>query len=151
VNKKTSTWLALRNPIFRGCWLAALVSGTCVAAHNTAAFSVLGQEQESVLLISLVSTLSALPFALFTLPTGAFADMVDRKKILYGTNLWQASGATCLAILALTGMLNSYLILASVFLFGIGFAFASPASASVEVEMVSKEQLASASSSAACR
>ncbi len=144
MSKKTSTWLALRNPIFRGYWLAALVSGTCVAAHNTAAFSVLGQEEESALLISLVSTLSALPFALFTLPAGAFADIVDRKKILYGTNLWQASVATCLAILALTSMLNSYIILASVFLFGIGFAFASPASASVEVEMVSKEELTSA-------
>jgi hypothetical protein len=106
-----------------------------VAAHNTAAFSVLGQEQESALLISLMSTLSALPFALFTLPAGAFADMVDRKKILSGTNLWQASVAISLALLALTGRLNSCLILASVFLFGIGFAFASPASASVEVEM----------------
>ena len=31
--------------------------------------------------------------------------MVDRKKILYGTNLWQASVAMCLAILALTGVL----------------------------------------------
>ncbi len=91
MTKKTSIWLALRNPVFRGYWLAALVSGTCVAAHNTAAFSVLGKERESALLISMMSTLSALPFALFTLPAGAFADMVDRKKILYGTNLWQAS------------------------------------------------------------
>ncbi|HEY5777176.1 MAG TPA: MFS transporter [Terrimicrobiaceae bacterium] len=144
MTKKTSIWLALRNRVFRAYWLAALVSGTCVAAHNTAAFSVLGKERESALLISLMSTLSALPFALFTLPAGAFADMVDRKKILYGTNLWQASIAICLAILALTDLLNSYIILTSVFLFGIGFAFASPASASVEVEMVSKEDLASA-------
>ena len=144
MDKKTSIWSALKNPVFRGYWLAALVSGTCVAAHNTAAFSVLGQEEESALLISLMSTLSALPFALFTLPAGALADMFDRKKILYGTNLWQASVAFCLATLALTGVVNSYLILASVFLFGIGFAFASPATASVEVEMVSREDLASA-------
>jgi MFS family permease len=93
-----------------------------------------------------MSTLSALPFALLTLPAGALAGMVDRKKILYGTNLWQASVAICLAILGLTGLLNSYIILTSVFLFGIGFAFASPASSSVEVEMVPKEQLASANS-----
>jgi hypothetical protein len=121
VKKKTSIWLALRNPIFRGYWLAALVSGTFVAAHNTAAFSVLGQEQESALLISLMSRVSALPF-LFTLPAGAFTDMLDRKKILYGTNLWQATVATSLAVLALTGTLNSYVILASAFLFGVGFA-----------------------------
>jgi Transmembrane secretion effector len=33
----TSTWMALRNPVFRKLWLASLVSGTCVAAHDTAA------------------------------------------------------------------------------------------------------------------
>ena len=142
--RKTSIWLALKNPVFKGYWLAALVSGTCVAAHNTAAFSVLGQESDSAILISLMSTLSALPFALFTLPAGALADMAERKKILYGTSLWQASVALCLAILALTDSLSPYIILVSVFLFGIGFAFASPASASVEVEMVPPEHLASA-------
>ena len=142
--RKTSIWLALKNPVFKGYWLAALVSGTCVAAHNTAAFSVLGQESDSAILISLMSTLSALPFALFTLPAGALADMTERKNILYGTSLWQASLALCLAILALTDSLSPTIILVSVFLFGIGFAFASPASASVEVEMVPPEHLASA-------
>ena len=142
--RKTSIWLALRNPVFKGYWLAALVSGTCVAAHNTAAFSVLGQESNSAILISLMSTLSSLPFALFTLPAGALADMTERKKILYGTSLWQASVALCLTILALTDSLSSHVILASVFLFGIGFAFASPASASVEVEMVPPDHLTSA-------
>ena len=142
--RKTSIWLALKNPVFKGYWLAALVSGTCVAAHNTAAFSVLGQESNSTILISLMSTLSSLPFALFTLPAGALADMTERKKILYGTSLWQASVALCLTILALTDSLSPHVILASVFLFGIGFAFASPASASVEVEMVPPDHLASA-------
>ena len=53
-----------------------------------------------------MSTLASLPFALFTLPAGALADMADRKKILYGTSLWQASVALCLAILALADELN---------------------------------------------
>ena len=142
--RKTSIWLALKNPVFKGYWLAALVSGTCVAAHNTAAFSVLGQESDSAILISLMSTLSSLPFVLFTLPAGALADMAERRKILYGTSIWQASVALCLAILGLTDWLSPSIILVSVFLFGIGFAFASPASASVEVEMVPPEHLASA-------
>jgi hypothetical protein len=57
---KTSIWLALKNPVFKRYWLAALVSGTCVAAHNTAAFTVLGQGDDSAILISLMSTLSSL-------------------------------------------------------------------------------------------
>jgi MFS family permease len=140
----TSIWLALRNPVFRRLWLATVISGTCVAAHNTAAFSVFGALDDSAFLISQMSTLAALPFALCTLPAGALADMVDRKKILCTVNLWQASIAFLVAILALTQLLNPYLILASVFLFNLGFAFGSPASSSVIAEMVSKEELASA-------
>jgi hypothetical protein len=45
--RKISIWLAIKNPVFKGYWVAALASGTCVAAHNTAAFSVLGQESDS--------------------------------------------------------------------------------------------------------
>ncbi len=140
----TSIWLALRNPVFRNLWLATVISGVCVAAHNTAAFSVLGEVGDSAFLISLMSTLSALPFALFTLPAGAFADMVDRKKILCAVNLWQALIALGLTILGLTHYLNPYIILASTFLFNLGFAFGSPASSSVVTEMVSREELASA-------
>ncbi|MFZ0710495.1 MAG: MFS transporter [Terrimicrobiaceae bacterium] len=140
----TSIWLALRNSVFKKLWLATVISGTCVAAHNTAAFSVLGALDDSAFLISLMSTLSALPFALFTLPAGALADMVDRKRILCAVNLWQASIAFCLMILGLMHLLNPYVILASVFLFNLGFAFGSPASSSVVAEMVSKEELASA-------
>ena len=140
----TSIWLALRNPVFRKFWLATVISGICVAAHNTAAFSVLGKMGNSAFLISLMSTLSALPFALFTLPAGALADMVNRKKILCAVNLWQASIALGLTILGLTHYLNPYIILASAFLFNLGFAFGSPASSSVVTEMASREDLASA-------
>lgn len=141
---KASIWLALKNPDFRKYWLAALISGTWVAAHNTAVFSLLGNFDKSALVISLMSTLSALPFALFTLPAGALADIVDRKKMLCATNLWQASVAMALATLGLANLLNPYIILASAFLFGLGFAFGAPASSSVEVGMVPKEYLASA-------
>ena len=34
-----STWSALGNPVFRKLWIAAVISGTCVAAHDTALFA----------------------------------------------------------------------------------------------------------------
>ncbi len=143
-SNKASVWLALENPVYRKYWLAALVSGTCISAHNIAIFSLLGKIHNSAFIIALMSTLSALPFTLFTLPAGALADVLDRKKILYGTNLWGASVAIGLMILGLAELINPYIILASAFLFGSGFAFGAAASSSVEVEMVTKEQLASA-------
>jgi hypothetical protein len=69
--QKTSTWLALRNPIFRRLWLAMVVSGSCIGAHNTAVYLALHSLGGSTVLISLMTTVSALPYTLFTLPAGA--------------------------------------------------------------------------------
>jgi len=142
--EKTSTWLALRNPVFRRLWLAMVVSGSCIGAHNTAIFWALNSLGASTVIISLMATVSALPYTLFTLPAGAIADMVDRKKILLAVQLWHASIAIALAILWMAHLLNPYLILVSAFLFSAGFAFGSPAHSSVIAEMVSQEELGSA-------
>jgi MFS family permease len=143
-SKKTSTWLALRNLTFRKLWLAMVISGSCIGAHNIAVYWVLHSLGASTVIISLMATVSALPSTLFTLPAGAIADMVDRKKILLAVQLWHASVAIALAILWMAHLLNPYLILASVFLFSLGFAFSSPAQSAVFAEMVSSEELASA-------
>src|ERR1700757_30549 len=97
--EKTSTWLALRNTVFRRLWLAMVVSGSCIGAHNTATYWALHSLGGSTVLFSLMATASALPYTLFTLPAGAIADMVDRKKILLITQLSHASIALALAIL----------------------------------------------------
>jgi MFS family permease len=142
--EKTSTWLALRNPVFKRLWLAMVVSGSCIGAHNTAIYWALSSLGASTIVISLMATVSALPYTLFTLPAGAIADMIDRKKILLAVQLWHAVIAFALAILWMSHLLNPYLILASAFLFSAGFAFGSPAHSSIIAEMVSKEELGSA-------
>ena len=142
--EQTSTWLALRNPVFRRLWLAMVVSGSCIGAHNTAVYWALHSLGAKTVLISFMATVSALPYTLFTLPAGAIADMVDRKKILLAVQLWHVSIAFALAILWMAHLLNPYIILASAFLFSAGFAFGSPAHSSVIAEMVSAEELGSA-------
>jgi MFS family permease len=121
-----------------------VVSGSCIGAHNTAVYWALHSLGGSTVLISLMATVSALPYTLFTLPAGAIADMVDRKKILLAVQLWHASIAIALAVLWMAHLLNPYLILVSAFLFSAGFAFGSPAHSSVIGEMVSAEELGSA-------
>jgi len=68
-----------------------VVSGSCIGAHNTAVYFALHSLGAKTVLLSLMATVSALPYTLFTLPAGAVADMVDRKKILLGVRLWHAS------------------------------------------------------------
>lgn len=79
--RHSSTWSALATPAFRKLWIAGVVSGTCVAAHDTAAIWIMNMLTPSPFLISLLSTVASLPFFLFTLPAGTLADLVDRKKV----------------------------------------------------------------------
>jgi MFS family permease len=141
---KGSTWTALKNPVFRKLWLATVISGTCVAAHDNAAAWSMNLLTASPLLISLMSTVASLPFVLFTLPAGALADKMDRQKLVCAINLWLAATAIGLAVLGWLNLLNPYLILACVFFIGVGFAFNAPAWTSIVPQIVSDTELPSA-------
>jgi hypothetical protein len=78
-SEKTSTWLALRNPTFRKLWLAMVVSGSCIGAHNTAVYWALHSLGAKIVLLSLMATVSALPSTLFTLPAGATGKACPRS------------------------------------------------------------------------
>ena len=141
---KTSTFAALRNPVYRKLWLAILLSGTCVAAQDTAATWMMNMLGSSTFLLSLISTVTSLPFFLFTLPAGALADIVNRRKFLCFMNLWLASAAVLLAILGSFQLLNPYVLLLFVFLIGVGFAFHAPAWSAIVPDLVTDEELPSA-------
>src|ERR1700736_4827861 len=104
--KNTSTFAALRNPAFRKLWFAGVLSGTCVAAHDFAATWVMYKLGASALFLSLMSTAASLPFFLFTLPAGALADIVGRRKFLCVMNLWLAIAAAMLAVFGSFHLLN---------------------------------------------
>jgi MFS family permease len=140
----SSTWTALRNPTFRRLWIATVISGTSVAAHNSAATWMMNVVTDSPFLISLMATVASLPFFLFTLPAGVLADKVNRQKFVCGINLWLAAMAAGLAVIGWLHLLNPYTILASVFLVGVGFAFNAPAWTSIVPQVVSDGELPSA-------
>ena len=140
----TSLWVALRNPVFRRLWVASMVSGICVSAHDTAATWMMNTLTSSKFLISVMATVASLPLFFFTLPAGSLADLVDRKKLLCVMNLWLSFSAAMLAVLGILGLLNPFLILAGVFLIGVGFAFSAPAWSALVPEVVSDEELPSA-------
>ncbi len=139
-----STWAALRNPAFRKLWGAAVISGTCVVAHDNAATWMMSVFTGSPLLISLMSTVASLPFFLFTLPAGAVADRVDRQKLVCTINVCMAAAALTLAVLGWAHLLNPYLILGGVFAIGVGFAINAPAWTSIVSQVVSDGDLPSA-------
>ena len=141
---ENSTWTALRNPVFRNIWLASLISGTCVAAQDTAATWSMNRVSTSPLFLSLMATVASLPFFFFTLPAGALADMVDRKRMMFVMTVWLAIAAGGLALTGWFHLINPWILLIAVFLIGTGFAFYSPAWTSLQPEIVSNDELPSA-------
>src|SRR6266481_3205070 len=139
-----SIWISLRNRNFRRLWIATLISGCGVSAHDTAATWMMHTVSGSPFMISLMSTVASLPFFLFTVPAGALADIVDRRKLVWVMNLWLAVAAGLLALLASLRLLNPYIVLSCVFLIGIGFAFNAPAWTAIVPEVLSDEELPSA-------
>jgi hypothetical protein len=76
-SKKTSTWLALRTPTFRKLWLAMVISGTCIGAHNTAVYWALHSLGAKIVLISLMATVSALTRGSHTICSGIHDESVS--------------------------------------------------------------------------
>ena len=138
---KPSAW---RNRVFLKIWLASLVSGTAVAAHDTAATWMMNLMSPSGLFISLMASLASLPFFLFALPAGALADAFNAGIILRLANLWLAGCAGALAFLGWAGILNPILLLVGVFVLGLGFAVNAPVWASLVPQLVTDEELPSA-------
>jgi MFS family permease len=98
----------------------------------------------SALLLSMMSTASTLPFFLFTLPAGALADLLDRRRLLQVFSIWLSVSAALLAVCAVVNKLTPEIILGGVFLLGIGFSFQAPVSSAAIPEIVGKEDLPSA-------
>src|ERR1700681_4062708 len=142
--KMNATPSAWRNRVFLKIWLASLISGTAVAAHDTAATWMMNLMSPSGLFISLMASLASLPFFLFALPAGALADAFDGGIILRLATLWLAGCAGVLAFLGWTGILNPILLLVGVFMLGLGFGVNAPLWASLVPQLVTDEELPSA-------
>ena len=52
--------------------------------------------------IALIQTASALPFFLLALPAGSIGDIVDRRKLILGTELWMLAIASLLVVATFT-------------------------------------------------
>jgi MFS family permease len=141
--KSSSTWFALRNPVFCRLWFATLLSGTFVSSQDVVATWLMHDLGASAFLLSLMATAASAPFFLFTLPAGAIADIVNRPVIVSAV-LWQAAWSVILAFGAFSGVFVPGAVLACIFALGIGLAFGAPVWGAVVPDIVSKDELPSA-------
>ncbi len=134
----------LHEPTFRMLWLAWLAANMTMWMNDVAAAWLMTSLTTSPVMVALVQTASTLPVFLLGLPSGAMADIVDRRRYFAFTQLWVAITALVLATLALADGLTAPLLLALTFVNGIGLAMRWPVFAAIVPDVVPRAQLGQA-------
>jgi predicted MFS family arabinose efflux permease len=125
-------------------WIATLISNTGTWMHDLGAGWLMTTLAPSPAMVALVQAASTLPVFLFSLPAGALADIVDRRRLLIFIQAAMAVLAALVGIVVLRGEMTAALLLAFTFALGVCAAATSPAWQAVVPKIVPKEHFAAA-------
>ncbi|MEV5556079.1 MFS transporter [Nonomuraea wenchangensis] len=92
-------------------------------------------------LVSLVSAAATLPWLLLALPAGAVADRADRRRIMAGAGAVRAVALAVAALLAASGTLDLWVLLAAVLAAGVAEVFTDTSAQAVLPMTVPASQL----------
>src|SRR5512137_3015714 len=112
----------LRHRAFAVLWLAALVANVGTWFRDVANGWSMTQMAPSPLMVALVQAASTLPIFLLSLPAGALADLVDRRRLLLAIQLLLVAASLALALVQTLGLMTPLILLTLAFVGGIGAA-----------------------------
>jgi MFS family permease len=130
--------------VFRSLWIAWLMANICMWMNEVAAAWMMTTLTTSPVMVALVQSAATLPMFLLGLPSGAIADIVDRRRYLMATQLWIAGIALLLAAVVLADGMSAPLLLALTFANGVGLTMRWPTFSAIVPELVPRPQLAAA-------
>src|SRR5690349_12350461 len=137
-------WTPLRQPVFRMLWGVWATANACMWMNDVAAAWLMTSLTSSPVMVALVQTASSLPVFLLGLPSGALADILDRRRYFMVTQFWIATNAAIIFTVAALDMLTAPLLLTLVFTNGIGLAMRWPVYSAILPEVVQRSQLGEA-------
>ena len=133
-----------RHGVFTMLWSTWLVANLCMWMNDVAAAWLMSQLATTPVWVALVQTAATLPVFLLGLPSGALADILDRKRFLLITQLWVAVVGSVLALAVFVGVVTPPILLALVFLNGVGLALRWPVFSAIVPELVPRPKLPAA-------
>src|SRR5450830_1843173 len=139
-----SPFAPFRSSVFRMLWSTWLMANICMWMSDVAAAWMMASLTTTPLWVALVQTAASLPMFLLGLPSGAFADILDRKRYFLATQIWVAVVASLLAITIFLGALSPSLLLMLIFANGIGLAMRWPVFSAIVPELIPRPQLPAA-------
>jgi MFS family permease len=133
-----------RHGVFAMLWSVWLVANLCMWMNDVASAWLMTTLTATPLWVALVQTAATLPVFLLGLPSGALADMLDRKRFLFATQVWVAVVGSLLSLAVFAGVVTPPLLLLLVFLNGVGLALRWPVFSAIVPELVPRAQLPAA-------
>ena len=138
---RLSPFAPFETPVFRMLWLAWLAANITMWMNDVAAAWLMTTLTTSTTMVALVQAASTLPVFLLGLPSGALADILDRRRYFASTQLWVAVNALVLAAVSMADAMSAPLLLALTFTNGIGLALRWPVFAAIVPDIVPKHHL----------
>ncbi|MDI1240171.1 MAG: MFS transporter [Polaromonas sp.] len=139
-----SAWAPLSSPVFRMLWGTWMVANICMWMNDVAAAWLMTSLTTSPIWVALVQSASTLPVFLLGLPSGALADILDRRRYFIITQFWVAVVALALCLTIVMGAMTAPLLLALTFANGVGLAMRWPVFSAIVPELVPRAQLPAA-------
>ncbi len=136
-----SAWSPLRHPVFRALWIAGLVSDFGAWMHQVGEAWLMTSLSPSPLLVALLQSADSLAIFLFSLPAGALADVVDRRRLAILTQAWLLLAAFGLGVLTLGGAITPWLLIGLSFVMSIGAAMDAPVWQAIVPELIPRGEL----------
>ena len=142
--ERQSALAPLKIAAFRMLWSTWLIANLCMWMNDVAAAWLMTSMTTSPIWVALVQAASTLPVFLLGLPSGAMADIVDRRRYLIVTQFWGAAVALALCLTILAGAMTPPLLLALVLANGVGLAMRWPVYSALIPALVPRQQLPAA-------
>lgn len=134
----------LRNPTFRAVWLANLASNFGGMIQLVGAAWLMTGLTQSATMVALVQASAALPIMILSLPAGAMADGLDRRRLMLAAQLVMLAASAALAAFAWAGAMTPWLLLGLTGLVGVGKALNAPAWQASVGDIVARDDLPAA-------
>lgn len=134
-------WSPFGSRVFLVMWVAAVVGHIGTWMRDVGAGWLMTTLSASATAVALVQVATTLPIFLLSLPAGALADIVDRRRMLLVITLLMGGVSAALAAATHWGLMTPVLLVAGLAVAGVGTAMMTPVLQSLTPAMVPRPLL----------